>query len=115
MLDGVALGQASAPISYQGGYLVLELSRRTPTPYAKAKPIVAQVVQQKGERAASTAINAAERRASVSVDPRYGTWVPVSASVLTPFTPKPSDVLNASANQATVSTSPSPSTSPFSG
>jgi hypothetical protein len=35
----------------------------------------------------------------------------VSASVLTPFTPEKSDVLNAPANQATTSTS----TSPFSG
>jgi hypothetical protein len=116
-LDSIAVGQASAPVSYNGGYLVLELSKRTPTPYATVKPIVAQAVQEAGASATSTAINAAERRASVSVDPRYGTWVPVSASVLTPFTPEPSDVLNASANEATVSTptSTSPSTSPFSG
>ena len=30
-----------------------------------------------------------ERRSSVSVNPQYGVWVPVSASVLTPFTPDP--------------------------
>jgi hypothetical protein len=112
-LDGVAVGKASEPISYNGGYLVLELSKRTPTPYDTARPIVAQAVQEVGASATSTAINRAERRASVSVDPRYGTWVPVSASVLTPFIPEPSDVLNASANEATASTSTP--TNPFSG
>ena len=94
-----------------GNYVVLELSKRTPTPYATAKPIVSQAVQEVGAQATQTAITAAERRASVSVDPRYGTWVPASASVFTPFTPEKSDVLNAPANQATVPTS----NSPFSG
>ena len=110
-LDGLAVGQASAPINVNGNYVVLELSKRTPTPYATAKPIVSQAVQEVGARATQTAISAAERRASVSVDPRYGTWVPASASVFTPFTPEKSDVLNAPANQATIPTS----NSPFSG
>jgi hypothetical protein len=110
-LDGVAPGQASAPINVNGNYVVLELSKRTPTPYATVKPIVAQAVQQVGAPATQSAIRAAERRATVSVDPRYGTWVPVSASVFTPFTPVKSDVLNAPANEATTSAS----TSPFSG
>jgi hypothetical protein len=68
-------------------------------------------VQEVGARATQTALTNAERHASVSVDPRYGTWVPVNASVFAPFTPEASDVLNASANEATVPTS----TSPFSG
>ncbi len=110
-LDGIAVGQASAPISVNGNYIVLELSKRTPTPYATAKPIVSQAVQQVGATVTQSAITKAERRATVSVDPRYGTWVPVSASVFTPFTPEKSDVLNSPANQATTSTS----TSPFSG
>jgi hypothetical protein len=110
-LDGIAVGQASAPINVNGNYIVLELSRRAPTPYATAKPIVSQAVQEAGATATQSAITKTERRATVSVDPRYGTWVPVSASVLTPFTPEKSDVLNAPANQATTSTS----TSPFSG
>ena len=37
--------------------------------------------------------------ASVTVDPRYGVWVPVRRRVFTPFAPEPSDVLNASANE----------------
>jgi hypothetical protein len=111
MLDRVAVGKASAPININGNYVVLELSKRTPTPYATAKPIVSQAVQEVGAQATQSAITAAERRAAVTVDPRYGTWVPASASVFTPFTPEKSDVLNAPANQATAPTS----TSPFSG
>lgn len=110
-LDGIAVGKASAPISVNGDYVVLELSKRTPTPFATAKPIVSQAAQEVGASATQTAVTKAERRAAVSVDPRYGTWVPVSASVFTPFTPERSDVLNAPANEATTSTS----TSPFSG
>ena len=110
-LDGIAVGQASAPINVNGNYIVLELSKRTPTPYATAKPIVSQAVQQVGATATQSAITKAERRATVSVDPRYGTWVPVSASVFTPLPPPKTDVLNPPANEATTSTS----TSPFSG
>ncbi|HUE08482.1 MAG TPA: peptidyl-prolyl cis-trans isomerase [Acidimicrobiales bacterium] len=110
-LDSIAVGKASAPINVNGNYIVLELSQRAPTPYATAKRIVSQAVQEVGATATQSAITKAERRATVSVDPRYGTWVPVSASVFTPFTPEKSDLLNAPANQATASTS----TSPFSG
>ena len=110
-LDRTPVGKATAPISVNGNYIVLELSKRTPTPYATAKPIVSQAVQEVGATATQAAITHAERKASVSVDPRYGTWVPVRASVFTPFTPETSDVLNAPANEATVPTS----TSPFSG
>jgi hypothetical protein len=107
-LDGLAVGQASAPINVNGNYVVLELSKRTPTPYETVKPIVAQAVQEVGAKATQAAISAAERRASVTVDQRYGKWQPVTASVFPPFTPERSDVLNAPANEATVATSISP-------
>jgi hypothetical protein len=110
-LQGVAVGKASPPISVNGSYIVLELSKRTPTPYATAKPVVSQAVQEVGARATQAAITTAQRRASVHVDPRYGTWVPTTASVSTPFAPATSDVLNAPANEAT----PPVSKSPFSG
>ena len=112
-LDGVAVGQASAPINVNGNYIVLELSTRTPTPFATAKPIVSQAVQQVGATATQAAITRAERQASVSVNPRYGKWHPALASVYPPTIPKPTDVLNAPANEA--STSTATSTSPFSG
>jgi hypothetical protein len=107
-LQGLAVGKASAPISVSGNYVVLELSKRTPTPYATAKPIVSQAVQEVGAKATQAAISSAERHASVHVDPRYGTWVPSQARIFTPFPPATSDVLNAPANEATLPVSKSP-------
>jgi PPIC-type PPIASE domain len=100
-LGSLAVGGVSAPISVNGAYYLLELTKRAPTAYATAKTSVAQAVQQAGAKATQKAITAAERHSSVSVDPRYGVWVPVAASVFTPLTPSKSDVLNSSANQAT--------------
>ena len=96
------MGGVSAPISVNGAYYLLELTKRAPTAYATAESSVAQAVQQAGAKATQKAITAAERHASVDVDPRYGVWVPVAASVFTPLTPSTSDVLNSSANQAGV-------------
>ncbi len=110
-LDGIAVGGVSAPISLNGNYLLLQLTKRTPTPYAEAAPAVAQAVQQAGSTATQRALTAAERRSTVSVDPRYGVWVPVQASVLTQFPPATSDVLNASANKPRVASLSTKSTS----
>ncbi len=116
-LDGLSVGGVSAPISLNGNYVLVQLTKRTPTPYAEAAPAVAQAVQQAGSSGTERALTAAERRSAVSVDPRYGVWVPVQASVLTPFTPATSDVLNPSANEVGVapSSSSSSSSSPTSG
>jgi len=110
-LDGLAVGGVAGPIDVNGAYYLLELTKRTPTPFATAKSAVAQAAQTAGTSPTQKALTAAERRSAVSVDPRYGVWVPVSASVFTPFTPKSSDVLNASANQpgATPASAASPS------
>lgn len=118
-LEHVAIGQASAPVDLgadQSGsgddFLIVSPTKRTPTPYGAAKSAVSSAAQQAGAKATQAALTKAERHASVSVDPRYGTWVPVSASVFVPFTPHDSDVLNPSANQVGVA---SASASPFSG
>jgi len=105
-LASLAVGAVSAPVDVNGTYYLLELTQRTPTPYAGAKTAVAQAVQQVGAQATQKAITAKERHASVSVDPRYGIWVPVAASVFAPLTPSTSDVLNSSANQAGLTSAP---------
>ncbi|HEY6472312.1 MAG TPA: peptidylprolyl isomerase, partial [Acidimicrobiales bacterium] len=97
-LGDLATGAVSAPVNDNGTYLLLQITSRTPTQYSKAKAAVANVVQVAGSAATQKALTADERRSSVSVNPQYGVWVPVSASVLTPFTPEPADVLNATAN-----------------
>jgi hypothetical protein len=107
-LQAVALNKASAPISVNGNYVVLQLTKRGPTPYASVKADVSQEVQELGSQKAQAAITAAERRSSVTVDPRYGEWQPVTAQILTPFVPPPSNVLNPLANEPAASSSKSP-------
>jgi PPIC-type PPIASE domain len=97
-LKNLATGAVSAPIDDNGTYVLLQITSRTPTPFSKAKAAVVNVVQQAGSTATQKLLTADERRSSVSVNPQYGVWVPVSASVLIPFAPEPSDVLNPSAN-----------------
>lgn len=97
-LKSLANGTVSAPIDDNGTYVLLQITSRTPTPYSKAKAAVADAVQAAGSTATQKALTVVERRSSVSVNPQYGVWVPVSASVLAPLTPEPTDVLNATAN-----------------
>ncbi len=104
-LQSLPVNAVSAPISAGGGYLLLQFTSRTPSTFSAARSYVEQAVQQAGAASTQRAITAAERRASVTVDPRYGVWVPVQASVFTPFTPHTSDVLNPSANTASSASS----------
>jgi hypothetical protein len=101
-LKSLATGAVSAPINDNGTYLLLQITSRTPTPYSTAKADVANAVQQAGAAATQKLLTADERRSSVSVNPQYGVWVPVNAAVLTPLSPEPTDVLNASANEGRV-------------
>ena len=118
--DHVAVGMASAAInlgpsqSGSGGdvYLVVSPTKRTPTQFGAAKAAVSRAALAAGTKVTQAALTAAERHASVSVDPRYGTWVPGAASVFVPFAPESSDVLNPSANQVGVALPPTGASTP---
>jgi len=101
-LGSLATGAVSSPISINNMYVLLQITSRTPTTYGNVKTDVANVVQEAGATATQKALAADERRSTVSVNPQYGVWVPVNASVLTPFAPDPTDVLNAAANEPAV-------------
>ncbi len=98
-LQRLATGAVSAPVDDNGTYLLLQITSRSPLPYSTAKAAVADAVQSAGSTATQKALTAVERRATVSLNPQYGVWVPADASVLTPFTPEPTDVLNVAANE----------------
>jgi len=106
-LGDLAVGTVSLPIALGNGeYLLIQVNSRTPTSYDQARSVVPVVVQNKGTAKAQKVLSAAERRATVSVDPRYGVWVPVSTRVLVPFTPEPTDVPNVGANTASAFVGP---------
>jgi PPIC-type PPIASE domain len=97
-LKSLATAAVSPPVNDNGTYLLLQITSRTPTAYGQAKADVANAVQQAGAAATQKALTSDERRSSVSVNPQYGVWVPVNATVFTPLSPERADVLNATAN-----------------
>lgn len=94
-IQNLPLGTVSSPIAVNSNYLLIQITKRTPTPFAQAKSEVQAAVQNAGANKARSVINAAEKTAAISVDQRYGQWTPAKAQVIPPSSPLPGDVLNA--------------------
>jgi hypothetical protein len=103
-LETLALNTVSSPIAEDGDYLLVEITSKTPTPFTKARTEVNSAAENAGATLARTAIDAAEKRASVNVDPRYGSWDPTEAQILPPVSPAAVDVLNATVNSPATTT-----------
>jgi hypothetical protein len=112
-LETLPLNTVSQPIAENSTYLLVEITKRTPSPFAKARTSVEAAVQNAGASKARTRINAAEKTAAISVDQRYGTWVQSQAQILAPSTPIPGDVLNPAVNGT--ATAASSTTTPATG
>ena len=97
-LESLPLNTVSSPIAENGSYLVIEITKRTPTRFAKAKPEVESAVQNAGATKARTEVDAAEKAADVWVNARYGTWVPAQSEILPPTSPSTADLLNRSSS-----------------
>jgi hypothetical protein len=94
-VQDLPLGTVSSPIAVNNDYLLIEVTKRTPTPFAAAIAEVRAALQNAGADKARSVIDAAEKEASISVDQRYGQWTPARAQVIAPVSPPPDDVLNA--------------------
>jgi PPIC-type PPIASE domain len=100
-LADLSTGAVSAPITLSTTeYALVQITKRTPSTFSAAKAAVQSAVEAKGSAATQKALTAAERHTPVSVNPQYGVWSSVNATVLSPLTPNPSDVLNAAANES---------------
>jgi hypothetical protein len=104
-LESLALNTVSAPISDNGDYLLIEITKRTPTSFAAARTEVESAVQNAGASKASTIISAAQKAANISVDGRYGTWN--ATHVLAPTPPATADLLNRSVDGTATATAAS--------
>jgi hypothetical protein len=99
-LGKLATGTVSAPISLSSSeYALVQITKRTPSSFSAAEAAVKSAVQAKGSTAVQKVLTSDERRTSVAVNPQYGVWSSVNATVLPPLTPNPSDVLNIAANE----------------
>jgi hypothetical protein len=110
-LQTLKLNTLSAPISESGTYLVVEITSRTPTPFPTAESEVRSAIRSLGSVKTQSVIGAEERRAAVSVDPRYGTWNPDESHIAVPAVPAVGDVLNAAVD----ATAATPATTPATG
>ena len=95
-LQNLPLNTVSSPIAVNGNYLLIEITQRTPSSFAQARTEVESAVEAAGASKAGTIIQAAEKRANISVDRRYGEWV--ATQVLPPPSPPASDLLNPTVN-----------------
>ena len=97
-LADLSIGTVSAPIAYNGSYLLAEVTSRSPTSFSTVQGTVMTVLLLAGQAKADAQITAAIRRAHVGVDPRFGTLKPGTALVAPPSSPSPASLLTARAN-----------------
>jgi hypothetical protein len=108
-LGTLALNQVSAPIDINGQYLLIEITQRSPSAFANVRSEVQKAVQNIGAANTQTALAVAERKAQVSVNPRYGSWKATAEQIVTPEPPQMADVLNATANGSSSTSIPAAS------
>ena len=97
----LGINTVSDPIDLNGQYLLIEITQRSPSAFANVKAEVQKAVGNIGAAKTQAALAVAERKAHVTVDPRYGSWKATAEQILPPQPPQSSDVLNAAANVAT--------------
>jgi hypothetical protein len=114
-LGTLPLNTLSAPVAVSGGYLLFDVTLRTPTTFAQAKPEVKVAAQNAGSVSLRTLLTDSEKRAVVSLNPQYGTWHPNFAQILVPVPPPSVNVLNPTVNTPAPSSSGSSSSAAGSG
>jgi hypothetical protein len=97
-LGSLPVDKVSSPIAEDGAYLLVQITSKSPTSFAKARTEVQSAVQSAGATKTRLAIDALEKRSQISVDGRYGKWVPAGSQVVVPSSPLSADVLNPTVN-----------------
>ncbi len=112
-IDALAAGQLAGPLTWVSEsssgtpttlYLVVQMRQHQLVPYAEVSSAIRQVLLAADTSVVGAALNRMADKASISVDPRYGTWSSAQG-VRVPTPPPPAFVLNRKVNQATQSTS----------
>jgi len=106
------VGQVSQPVAEGTGgpYVLLVVTSVTPSSFATARSAVQDAVLSAGSARTTSLLRAANARARVTVDPRYGRVTPHTILVSPPQSPPASSLLNPSA----VTPSPQPAATPSS-
>jgi hypothetical protein len=111
-LESQPVGTVSSPISISTSeYLLIQITKRTPTSFAQAEPEVRAAAESAGSDKARSVISAAEKKAAIALDGRYGEWTAAKAQVIPPVSPLAVDVLNTAVNGPGPTKATSPATS----
>lgn len=96
----LAVGKVSQPVSEGTGtkYALLVVTNRKPTPFAKAEATVREVLLADGTHRTTALLEAADRQARVTADPRYGRVVPGTIVLEAPASPRAAFVLDPTAD-----------------
>ena len=100
-VGSLAIGAVTQPLPSQNSqYVLLTVTKRTPTPFASIETAVRQAALVADSRAAQSKASQIVRAASVDLNPRYGVWVATAAQtgVIPPASPPTSSILNIKAN-----------------
>ena len=94
-VDGLPTGQLSQPIQTQFGWHLVEVTSRQPLSLAQAQPQIRAALLANAQSALTSTLQRVETRASVTVNPRYGTYQirGPQAGIAPPSAP-PSSTLN---------------------
>jgi hypothetical protein len=109
---GLKPGGVSQPFANGSDYFIFQLDSVQPVTYSQLPALLVQEsIINAGETRASTTIDHFVSRATVTIDPRYGTWTRLSPTegVFAPLSPPPALLLSATAdNPPAVSTASTP-------
>jgi parvulin-like peptidyl-prolyl isomerase len=73
-VDALPTGQLSQPIQTQFGWHLVEVTSRQPLSLAQAQPQIRAALLANAQTALTSTLQRDERRASVAINPRYGTY-----------------------------------------
>ena len=81
---GLGVDQVSPPFGDNGQYLLLEITSQKPRSFNEVNAQVRQVLENNGSQPTQSALSALEDKASVWINPRYGTWQSRDGAVVPP-------------------------------
>jgi hypothetical protein len=94
-VDASPTGQLSQPVQTQFGWHLIEVTSRQPLSLAQAQPQIRAALLANAQTALTSTLQRDERRASVAINPRYGSYAlrGNQAGIVPPSAP-PSSTLN---------------------
>ena len=81
---GLGVDQVSPPFADNGQNLLLEITSQKPSSFNEVNAQVRQVLETNGSQPTQSALSALEDKASVWINPRYGTWQSRDGAVVPP-------------------------------